>query len=160
VGRLATEKNPATAIKALAAARAADHEAQLTILGAGPLENPLHSLVKKLGVEKSVVFAGWKDPAEFLPEAELVLATSSYEGYGMSIVEALAAGVPVLSTDVGIAREAGATIAEGDFSKALNAWLDSPISSVELKMQSYTNEGEYFSAIQEFYHSLVIKIVF
>jgi glycosyltransferase involved in cell wall biosynthesis len=40
----------------------------------------------------------------------VVLSTSQFEGYGAGIVEALAAGVPVVAPDVGIAREAGAIV--------------------------------------------------
>jgi glycosyltransferase involved in cell wall biosynthesis len=57
---------------------------------------------------------GRADPRPYLGRAELLLATSRYEGYGLAILEALAAGVPVLSTDVGSAREAGAIVAARD----------------------------------------------
>jgi putative flippase GtrA len=50
------------------------------------------------------------DPASYYKTADCFLITSDYEGYGMTIVEALAAGCPVVSTDVGIAKEAGASI--------------------------------------------------
>jgi glycosyltransferase involved in cell wall biosynthesis len=159
IGRFAKEKNPALAIKALAAARAARHDVRLTLLGSGPLESSLRALTKHLGLESFVTFAGWKDPAEYLPEAELVLATSEYEGYGMSIVEALSAGVPVLSTDVGVAREAGAIVvgsmSEADYSSALCDWLSSLPTSGILKMHIYENETDYFFATQTYYNSIV-----
>lgn len=49
-------------------------------------------------------------PAVFLETADVVLCTSLYESWGASIVEALAAGVPVVAPDVGVAKEAGATV--------------------------------------------------
>jgi glycosyltransferase involved in cell wall biosynthesis len=155
VGRFAKEKNPALAVKALAIARAAGHDVRLTMLGTGPLETSVRMLIKHLRIEEFVTFQGWKDPADYLPETELVLATSEYEGYGMSIVEALSAGVPVLSTDVGIAREAGAIITSAkDFPNALCELLSAAAAVASLQVHSYANEEEYFSSTCAQYESL------
>jgi glycosyltransferase involved in cell wall biosynthesis len=79
------------------------------------------------------------------------LVTSAYEGYGMVIVEALSAGVPVLSTDVGIAREAGAVIAQGNYADALISWLAGPRVRGVLKVGSYKDEREYVTRIRAHY---------
>lgn len=156
VGRFTTEKNPMLALHALAAARAHGHDVYLTMLGSGPLESALRSLADSLHIDEYVSFPGWQDPADFLPETELALATSRYEGYGMAIVEALAAGVPVLSTDVGVAREAGAQIAEGGFSAALLTWLSSrPHTPASLTLASYDSEADYFSAVKRYDESVI-----
>lgn len=124
IGRLEKEKNPALALHALAHARRAGYTATLTVLGSGSQENTLRALARTLSVEDAVSFVGHTDPVPFLERTALVLSTSDYEGYGLSIVEALAAGVPVLSTDVGIAREAGAQIASAEsFGEELVEWL-------------------------------------
>ena len=125
VGRLEPEKNPALAIAALAAAKKAGHDAGLTIVGVGSLEAVLADQVRTLGLERNVEFKGYqKDTTPFLSSADVLLVPSLYEGYGMVIVEALAAGVPVLSTDVGIAREAGAIVVRRrDFTRALLSWI-------------------------------------
>ena len=112
VGRFEAEKDPLLALDALAAARAAGVDARLTMLGAGRLEAALKARATQLGFDAFVEFPGFADPLPYLARAELLLATSEYEGYGLAIIEALAAGVPVLSTDVGVAREAGAVIAD------------------------------------------------
>jgi glycosyltransferase involved in cell wall biosynthesis len=72
------------------------------------MERELRSSVGELPVE----FPGWRDPLPYLQGADVVLSTSRSESWGASIVEALAAGVPVVAPDVGIAREAGAIVAE------------------------------------------------
>ena len=78
--------------------------------------------------------------------ADLVLVPSNYEGYGMTIVEALAAGIPVLSTDVGIAHEAGAIVAKEDkFESSLVEWFKNDSREGELKYHPYKNEKEYLS---------------
>ena len=107
VGRFEAEKNPLAAVEVLQKVRQAGVDAGLILLGAGSLEPQLRKAAEGLPVE----FPGWQPSAEYLPFADVVLSTSLHESYGASIVEALAAGVPVVAPDVGVAREAGATIA-------------------------------------------------
>jgi glycosyltransferase involved in cell wall biosynthesis len=123
------------------------------MLGAGTLEGVLRARADALGVTDAIAFPGWSDPGKFLPTTELLLSTSRYEGYGMAIVEALAAGVPVLSTDVGIAREAGAVIAEGDYGEALSAWLSGSRSRGKLLLEGYVDEVAYLDRVRAFYAS-------
>ena len=78
---------------------------------------------------------------------DLVLVPSKYEGYGLVTIEALAAGKPVLSTDVGIADEAGAIVTTEDtFADRLAQWFkeDGPRHG-ELKSYPYNNFDEYVS---------------
>ncbi len=126
MSRLEAEKGIETAIESLKHVRDAGHDAGLTILGDGSLKTALQSRVRALGLERFVDFKGFqKDVRPFLAEADLVLSPSEYEGYGLSIITALAAGVPVLSTDAGIAREAGAIVASKEkFSDALLEWIE------------------------------------
>lgn len=111
VSRLEEEKNVAASIRAFAEMAKADSTAGLVIIGSGSERVPLQSLARELGVEKKVVFEGAQDPFPYYKVADLVLVTSDYEGFGMVIVEALAAGAPVVSYDIGVAREAGAIVA-------------------------------------------------
>jgi len=107
VGRLEGEKNPLEAIAVLKKVRQAGIDAKLIMLGKGALENEVSRRAEGLRVE----ILGWKaDPAPYLEVADVVLCTSKYESFGASIVEALAAGVPVVAPDVGVAREAGAIV--------------------------------------------------
>lgn len=109
VGRFEEEKNPLLALTVLEELRNEHSDATLVMLGAGSLEERLRSRAQeqKLPVE----FPGWQDPLPYLAQADAVLSTSRHESYGASIIEALAAGVPVVALDVGVAREAGALIA-------------------------------------------------
>ncbi|MCW9054541.1 MAG: glycosyltransferase [Candidatus Pacebacteria bacterium] len=110
VGRFEEEKDPLRAIDVLNEVREGGVDAKLVMLGTGSLENEL----KKRAEELPVTFAGWQDPAPFYASADVLLNTSRYEGYGVAMVEALAAGVPVIAPDVGIAREAGAIVVDRD----------------------------------------------
>ena len=57
---------------------------------------------------------GGTDLPSYYKTADLFLAASLYEGYGMALVEAQAADCPIISTDVGVAREIGATLVESN----------------------------------------------
>lgn len=127
IGRLEAEKNVSLALDALKRARDAHHDAGLTIVGTGSEEEKLKKYADLLGVTSWVVWAGWKsDFMSELAQADIVLLPSLYEGYGLVIIEALAAGVPVLATDVGVAQEAGALVtSRRDFAPALVRWIES-----------------------------------
>jgi glycosyltransferase involved in cell wall biosynthesis len=105
-GRFEDEKDPLLAISTFKEVLKSYHDAKLIMLGKGSLEVSLKHAAGGLAVE----FPGWQDTAAYLAAADVVLSTSKHESWGASIVEALAAGVPVVAPDVGIAREAGATV--------------------------------------------------
>ena len=150
VGRFEREKNPALALYALAAARKKGFNVGLTFLGEGTLKKELYTLAQRLGVGEYVEFPGWQDPLSYMKVADLLLVTSEYEGYGRQIVEALAAKVPVLSTDVGIAREAGAILTtQKDFGQALAEWLINGPRTAMLEHYPYKDLGEYVDAYVE-----------
>jgi glycosyltransferase involved in cell wall biosynthesis len=107
VGRFEPEKDPMRAIKIFEQVHAQVPDVKLVMLGKGSLEKTIRKKAHKLPVE----FPGWQDPTSYLAESDVVLSTSRHESFGVSIVEALAAGVPVVAPEVGVAREAGASIA-------------------------------------------------
>jgi glycosyltransferase involved in cell wall biosynthesis len=77
---------------------------QFKILGTGPDELKLKSLVQKLGIESRVDFLGHvdhKDMPEFLHAADIFIRPSRSEGQGASFIEAMGAGLPVIATQVG-----------------------------------------------------------
>ena len=145
VSRLEPEKNVGLAIHAFA--KAALEKSCLIIIGEGSEKEMLMKMAGDRGVGKWVFFEGQTDPAQYYKLADLLLAPSLYEGYGMVIVEALASGTPVISTDVGIAREAGAIIAEeNDFAKTITKWHESGPHEGKLENYPYKNFEEYVEA--------------
>ncbi|MCA0200597.1 MAG: glycosyltransferase [Proteobacteria bacterium] len=97
-GRLVKEKGFDVAIRALA--RMQDRTARLVFLGDGPQLESLTLLAASLGVAERVEFAGYvRDISPWLAKARLLLMSSYYEGFGAVLVEALATGRPVVSTD-------------------------------------------------------------
>jgi len=93
-----------TALRAFAIVRNTRSGAKLTIAGSGPEHQKLQQLAETLGVATHVTFTGRLDNEE-IPElyrrADLFLNSSTVDNMPISILEALASGVPVVSTEVG-----------------------------------------------------------
>ncbi len=99
-GRLVPQKALEIAIEA--AARCKD--VQLVLAGSGPEQERLELLARRLGLEGRVRFLGSQPRAtvfELLAAADAVILTSSWENFPHAVVEGMAAGTPVIATDVG-----------------------------------------------------------
>lgn len=106
VSRLNPEKNIPLALEAFGELLKKYPHAVLHILGDGPMKKKLEIYTEQLKIRPSVTFLGWQDDVQkFLIEADVFLSTSWYEGFGLSVVEAAAAGLPIIMTDVGVAGE-------------------------------------------------------
>jgi glycosyltransferase involved in cell wall biosynthesis len=99
VGRLSPEKGHDVLLRAFARLpRTLD--ARLVIAGDGPGRSGLEALAQSLAIAPRVRFAGFvPDPGSLLARAALFVSASRFEGLGNAMVEALAWGVPVVSTD-------------------------------------------------------------
>jgi glycosyltransferase involved in cell wall biosynthesis len=104
VGRFSSEKGQGLLIEAMGGVLRSLPEARLVLVGYGALESALRLQAAPLG--EAVVFAGERDAAEVLSSFDLYVQPSLYESQGLSILEAMAAGVPVVATDVGGVRDA------------------------------------------------------
>ena len=107
VGRLDTIKDQPTLIHAAAILRQTCPALQLKLIGDGPKRGELEQLVSELDLKEHVEFLGSRlDIPEQLGTFDVfAFATTSSEGFGIALIEALAAGVPVVATDVGPCRE-------------------------------------------------------
>lgn len=102
VGRLVPIKDHQTALKAFAAVVRERPECRLEIAGDGPLREALAALMAQLGLDRHVHFHGAvTDIAEFLNRTQVFVMSSLSEGMPMSLLEAMAAGRPVVATAVG-----------------------------------------------------------
>ncbi len=98
VARLEPQKNQALLLKAFA--KIPGENSCLIILGIGYLDETLKNLSATLNIEKRVRFEGFqKDVNWFLARSDCFVFTSDYEGLGNVLIEALQAGLPVISTD-------------------------------------------------------------
>jgi len=98
VGSLKPAKNYPVLLKAFA--QLGDLKAKLMIVGEGPLREELEHLVEELGIRHRVIMPGFfADPWPFYASADLFVLSSDYEGFGNVLVEAMAAGLKIVSTD-------------------------------------------------------------
>jgi glycosyltransferase involved in cell wall biosynthesis len=99
VGRLVPQKDFATLLRAFARVRA-QRPVRLLLLGEGPERPALEALAGELGIASDVRFAGRVAEAPaYMARASVVALSSAWEGFGRVLVEALAVGCPVVSTD-------------------------------------------------------------
>lgn len=97
--RLTEQKNLSAAVEAI---KQIEHENfEYWIAGRGELEEKLQAQVRELGLESKIRFLGFREDLPGLfARADIFLSTSLWEGFGLSIVEAMAAGLPVVVSDV------------------------------------------------------------
>ena len=107
VGRLHPDKDQATLLKGFAEALPDLPEGSvLAIAGHGPLEKDLKALARRLGISGKVCFLGQiPDARRYFRAFDLFVLSSDHEPFGMVLLEAMAAEVPVLATDCGGAPE-------------------------------------------------------
>lgn len=100
VGRLSNAKGQWHLIRSISYIKEEIPNFKLLILGQGELEDFLKKLVKKLGLYDMVEFLGYqKNPFKYIRKSDLFVFSSLYEGFGNVLIEAMACGTPIISTD-------------------------------------------------------------
>ncbi|WP_017304859.1 glycosyltransferase [Spirulina subsalsa] len=146
IGRLSEQKDFPTLIKAFAQVRK-NRLLRLIILGEGGLRRSLENLVRELGVGEDVQLPGFvPNPYAYLSRAAMFVLSSKFEGLPTVVIEALACGCPVVSTDCPYGpREIladgqyGRLVAVGDvlgLVRGIYETLNAPISRDLLKVRS------------------------
>lgn len=106
VARLEPAKDHATLLQALALIRERRPELHLVIVGDGSRRAALERMAQDLGIGDRVRFTGFRtDSAEWIRSVDLSVLSSRKEGLSNTIIESMAAGKPVVATDVGGNRE-------------------------------------------------------
>ena len=119
IGRMTPVKNHRMLIEAFAQLHTKYPETRLRILGGGPLEAELRDLANGLSVGDRVELCGFSpDVPRFLGEIDVFALSSNSEGLPMSMLEAIASGLPVVSTRVGGVPDV--------LQKSKSGWLSEP----------------------------------
>ena len=120
VGRLIEQKDHETLLLAFASVLAEHPDARLAILGGGPLEAETRALAESLGIGDSVSMPGRTEIRDWLERADVFVHTSRWEGFGIVLLEAMLAGLPIVATAVSAVPEVvedgatGALVPAGD----------------------------------------------
>jgi glycosyltransferase involved in cell wall biosynthesis len=100
VGNLKTQKNYPYLLSILAKLKSRNFHFKQLIVGEGPERKYLEDLISSLGLTEDVILAGSLDsPIQLMNKADLFILSSRLEGFGLVLVEALATGTTVVSTD-------------------------------------------------------------
>ena len=99
-GRFTEQKDFLTLISAFKTVHLKLPNARLVILGEGKLESEYRALIKSLGLEEVIDLPGFQaNPYSFMRYSQLFVLSSRWEGFGNVLVEAMACGTPVVSSD-------------------------------------------------------------
>ncbi|WP_345201706.1 glycosyltransferase [Fodinibacter luteus] len=157
VGRVSPEKNHARLIRAFAALLARHADAELVIIGDGPLLEGVRGLAESLGVAECVHFTGLlHNPWALMADCDVFVMSSDYEGQPMVILEARVLGLPVVSTafgSVGGAIPPGSGLvverSEEALTEGMAAALRGEVPNPPFDAQRYNDE-----AMAEFYRAI------
>ncbi|MDE2848342.1 MAG: glycosyltransferase family 4 protein [Gemmatimonadota bacterium] len=133
LGRLKKYKNVDHLIQAMAIVREEVPDARLVIVGTGDRRRALEALTRSLGMDDAVRFTGFVSEEEklrLLTRSEVAACPSSKEGWGITVIEANACGVPVVATrvpglrDAVVDGETGVLVPLGDRKVMARALID------------------------------------
>ncbi|HET8721097.1 MAG TPA: glycosyltransferase [Nitrospira sp.] len=157
------KKGISVLLRAIAALKEqnSDPQCQLLIVGDGPARPALEALSRQLGLSDRTVFAGARrDVARILPLLDLFVLPSLYEGFGIAILEAMAAGKPVVASAVGgipefvVAGETGLLVEPGNaaaLGEAIESLVRDPAAATRMGMRGRAR------VVAEFHISTVIR---
>ena len=150
VGRLSKIKGFDLLIQAVAGLKM---PCQLVIAGDGPEKENLENLAKMLGIEKKVIFTGRLEKQQlihFYQESSIFCMSSYNEGMSNAMLEAIACGLPIVTTNIGGAVELvkgnGVIVPCGDsfaIQEALETLLDNPERMAQCQKQSLQIASEF-----------------
>jgi len=163
VGRLDGQKDPLLLARSVARVIEAGYPVKLIYVGDGVLRKELEVYIDHTGLTDMITVAGLKSPAEvadIVSASDLFALSSAYEGMPMCVLEALGAGVPVVSTDVGEVRRVvkdgvnGAVVSERSESA-----LAQEITRTLHQLNNYTG-SPCIDAVAEFIPEKVLQPIY
>ncbi len=148
VGRLSPEKNQERLLRAFAQVRARRPETRLLIVGGGPLQGDLATLIEQLGLTDAAFLTGARrNPWALMAAADCFVLSSRYEGQPMVLLEAALCELPIVATSfasVGDALPGGSIRVVAQTDDALRdgmlAYLDGDVGPSRLDIAAYVGE--------------------
>lgn len=166
VGRLSPDKDHRSIIRAFRIAREAMPRSKMVIVGSGRLEEALRAEARKQSVENEVVFSG-NIPQAFriMPGFDVFLLSSTKEGFGLVLLEAMAARRPIIGSTVGgipeVLGASGVLVPPGNpemlAEKMIHLYRSSPEERQKLGDAGYARLVTQFTSEQ--HHAKVLSLV-
>lgn len=173
MARLAPDKGLKYLIEAAAALPLNAHPVRIVIAGDGPIREELEQFARKLNVSDRVVFTGFReDVGDLLAASDLVVLPTLREGLSISLLEAMVAGKPIITTSIGSQREVAShgemalLVPPGDtlaLSEAIFRLAGNPGLMVRLGAnarsvyESFYTEGRMLQSYRRLYLDLLAK---
>jgi glycosyltransferase involved in cell wall biosynthesis len=152
VSRLVEQKGVDRAVAALPAIRSQHPDAVLVVLGDGPERPRLEALARDLGVADALYLIGRvADVAAWLHRAEALVHPARWEGFGLALLEAMLASVPIVATRVSsipelvVHGETGLLVEPDGLAPAVNRLLGDPAEAERLGRAALTRAQREFS---------------
>ena len=143
VGRLTYPKNPQRLMAVAAKLRELKSDVKIAVVGNGDLEEETHALCREYGLEGNVDFLGFRsNPLKILYSSSAMVMVSRWEGTPMCALEAMALGVPIVSTPVDGLK---VLIDEGE-----NGYLSDDDSELAEKLFSIINDPSLRARMSEY----------
>lgn len=127
------------------------YDFNLWLVGSGPLEDEIKSMINELNLNDVVKLWGLKEnPYPYIKSADYFVMSSDHEGYPLSLLESLLLKTPVVSTDVSGAKEILKNdkyglicdINEESLTNAMKSVLDNPHKNIENNLKKYKGNNE------------------
>ncbi|MGH3372045.1 MAG: glycosyltransferase family 4 protein, partial [Nocardioidaceae bacterium] len=157
VTRLSRQKDPTTLLTAVRLVVDVRPDVHCVIVGDGPLRSEVEAHVRELGLRSQVTLLGARDDvAALLPGFDAFVLSSRWEGLPRVVIEAMAAGVPVVATDVGGVAEAvddgtsGLLVPVGDehaLAQAVLRVIGDPVLAADMGRAAETRVGEFDTSV-------------
>lgn len=140
VGRLSPEKDVGTLLEAFAVARKSDPAFRLEIAGDGACAEELEARARALGIADSVSFLGEvRDVPALLARASMFVLSSLTEGISLTLLEAMARGLPVVATRVGGNAE---VVCDGETGWLVPARAPADLAAAMLRVRADAEQAE------------------
>jgi glycosyltransferase involved in cell wall biosynthesis len=162
-GRLAPEKNYQMLLAAAAQCQRECRSVHVVFFGDGEMRSALAAQAEQLGLGEKVLFAGWRtDMHRLLGALDVFVLTSESEGLPLALLEAMASGLPVISTPVGDIpclvkeRQTGHLVPKGDASSMARLLLQLSVDPAQRRAmgesarQAITNDYSHEGMISRY----------
>lgn len=142
LGRLTYQKNPERLIKIFANLKEVAPTFKACIIGDGPLKNVVEQLIEENKLQENVFLLGYKkNPLKILHDSKAMLLVSRWEGLPMCVLEALALGVPVITTPTDGVRSI--------VSNGINGFICDEDLLIVDELNKIINDSQYHSSLSK-----------